>query len=1163
MTAKKENEDMEKQNDVRTKYNSAITKLLLGPGSEKINADIEHEIISEKPQSRYATGILYPLKKDVSVKDELKYEFDESIDKEEDSINVDNSFQPSSLGLTFYCEMLKNDLNIDIKSAYYNEIENPYLLASEDSLKQLKEFVEISKLEKIKGIFEIDLENRRVKLGRDLEKKEQTKLLQSFIDEIKKQKNQNNSIVEDTKFIIEKLKSINFGEKSCYVRNPISFNLTVDFANSNFFCKDLKNDEVKFLQVFAKRQELLLNDGKKIYAITIVVKNIGKKPLFQSVIEISSQTGIKFKASEDVKLPDLKNLQYEDAMNSFLYREKKTYAFGRGVSVNWEFENGSILSIRTAYMPSYELLPMSFDISGLKNDVLRADSYIDSGTLEISKLRDFVEKYDNWIIQTAKKIELLEEEYQPYAEKNINECKKCCERMKKTIDYLEVNKLALKAFSLANEAMILQRIKDLEFKKQCFNTKDYSAVEFKWRPFQLAFVLNSLESILNEESDERDVLDLVWVSTGGGKTEAYLFAIAAVIVYRRLNYSNSSGVSVIMRYTLRLLTSQQFDRASQLIVALEFLRKELRTLGDEEISIGLWIGEGTDNNLADAKESFNNMVKSDVSLERALKMNTFQVLKCPWCHEKHSIVPDEKDTSGNNWGYQAILKKNIYNMGCRNKKCNFYKKLPIFVVDQTIYKVRPTLLFGTVDKFAQVPLKENAQKLFGSDNLDNFRRPELIIQDELHLISGPLGSIVGLYEAGFDYIMKQSKNSTAPKYIASTATIRNAEEQVRGIFDRKVFQFPPNGISVSDNFFVRENAKGYGRKYVGVMATGKSQVTTEIRLISAMLQTILDLGLDLEEEELFWTITGYFNSIRELGKAAGLIRDDVKEYINQLKFRNNTKKRYMNDSSEEELTSKKKGTEIPDVLKKLERVHKHTYGTKVPYKEKPIDILLATNMLSVGVDIDRLNALFVVGQPKLTSEYIQATSRVGRKSLGVVYTLYNSTRSRDRSHYETFHSYHQNLYKFVEASSVTPYSIPSLNKAVAAVIVLIVRNTIKDLSGEKDAIKILEYEDKLKEIGRYLIDRLKRTEDNHKLYSDSGTTIIEDFINKWLLLAEEAIEDKEELLYYLYKTQSRNCTNKLLLKGFDDTSLHYESTKVMGSMRNVENNSYLTINEET
>lgn len=1159
-------EDVKRQADIRNDYNEAITKLILGPGSEKINTDVEHEIISEKPQSRYATGILYPLKKETAVKSELNYEFAESIDKEEDSINVDNSFQPSSLGMTFYCEMNKDALDIDIDSAKYNTIKNPYIIIGDKALKQLYKFVEISKVEKIKKIFDVSPDQKKIRLKNILESKEQTEVLQKFINEIredeKRDENKNDQNKKDAKFIVEKLKSINIKDKSCYLRNPISFGCTINFSGSNFFCENLNYEEKQLLQIFAKRQEVLVGNKKRIYAVTIVLKNISKKHLFQTVLKVSKQKDVFFKASEDIKLPDLKNLQHEDAMNSFLYREKKTYAFGRGISVNWNIENDSIASIRTTYMPSYELLPMSFSITNLKKDILRADTYINSGKKEIEKLREFAEQYNIWIAQTTKKIKLLEEEYQPYAKENMGNCKKCYERMQKTIDYLESNNQALKAFSLANEAMLLQRTKDLEMKKSCFTTKDYSLIDFQWRPFQLAFVLNSLESILNEDSEERDILDLVWVSTGGGKTEAYLFAIAAVIIYRRMNYSNSSGVSVIMRYTLRLLTSQQFERASQLIVALEFLRKETKILGNEEISIGLWIGEGTDNKLADAKSKFKSMVKPKYSLESALRMNTFQVLKCPWCHGEHSIVPEEKNKSANNWGYQAIEKNNKYNMGCTNPQCDFYKKLPIFVVDETIYKIRPTLLFGTVDKFAQVPLKEDAQKLFGSDNLDKFRRPELIIQDELHLISGPLGSIVGLYEAGFDYIMKNSRNSIPPKYIASTATIRNAEEQVKGIFDRQVFQFPPNGISISDNFFVKENPEGFGRKYVGVMATGKSQVTTEIRLISAMLQCVLELGLSTEEEELFWTVTGYFNSIRELGKAAGLIKDDVKEYINQLKHRNNTKKRYMNDSSEEELTSRKKGTEIPDILKKLEREHKYSYGEKIPFKEQPIDILLATNMLSVGVDIDRLNALFVVGQPKLTSEYIQATSRVGRKALGIVYTLYNSTRSRDRSHYETFQSYHQNLYKFVEASSVTPYSIPALNKAIAAVIVLMARNTIKELSGEKDAIKILEYKKELKEISGYLLDRLESTEDYHKLYSKSGKIIIEDFAEKWLDLAEQAIEDKDELLYYLYKIQSKKCMDKLLLRGFDDNSLHDESTKVMGSMRNVEANSYLTIDEE-
>ena len=125
----------------------------------------------------------------------------------------------------------------------------------------------------------------------------------------------------------------------------------------------------------------------------------------------------------------------------------------------------------------------------------------------------------------------------------------------------------------------------------------------QYRPFQLAFFLLNLEAILNEDSEERnDIVDLLWFPTGGGKTEAYLALTAYTIISRNiLNGENSGGVSVIMRYTLRLLTAQQFERATKLILALEFLRRHLIeserfNWGKLPISIGMWVGASTTPN---------------------------------------------------------------------------------------------------------------------------------------------------------------------------------------------------------------------------------------------------------------------------------------------------------------------------------------------------------------------------------------------------------------------------------------------------------------------------------------------------------------------------------------------------------------------------------------
>nr|WP_054755828.1 helicase-related protein [Liquorilactobacillus satsumensis] len=498
------------------------------------------------------------------------------------------------------------------------------------------------------------------------------------------------------------------------------------------------------------------------------------------------------------------------------------------------------------------------------------------------------------------------------------------------------------------------------------------------------------------------------------------------------------------------------------------------------------------------------------------------------------------------------------------KDCPFNNGLPIYVVDESIYKVRPTLIFGTVDKFAQVPLNESAQHLFGSDDNNRYHRPDLIVQDELHLISGPLGSIVGLYEAGFDYIFRDNSTEEGPKYIASTATIRNAEEQVKGIFDRRVQQFPPQGITSSDNYFIRDSNEGHGRKYFGIMGTGKSQMTVEVHILAAMLQCAVDLGgHGCDAEELYWTIAGYFNSLRELGKASTLLRDDVRDYLRELKKRlciPNEKFRELSDFNAKELTSRIEGNQIPEIIKELEIMHNDQ--SEVENKQYAVDTLLATNMLSVGIDISRLNAMLVVGQPKLTSEYIQATSRVGRKTLGAVFTLYNSTRSRDRSHYETFQAYHQSLYKYVEPSSVTPFSVPAMKRCIpGGVMAAMLRNTVEQLSGDKCAINILEDNNnqQLERTKKFLNDRVKHSEDKYHLYQNGAQEIINNFINKWRKLATDSQD--LEFQYFKYPMVSSQYPGNLLLRSFNDNS-HKEASHVMESMRNVDDVSFVNIKED-
>lgn len=616
--------------------------------------------------------------------------------------------------------------------------------------------------------------------------------------------------------------------------------------------------------------------------------------------------------------------------------------------------------------------------------------------------------------------------------------------MRDGIRVLADSEVALQAFCMANRAMQMQQYHSRRTARSLEDeweeiTADYKPRESwmgRWRTFQISFILMNLSSVTPRPDgsfpEDRDLVDLIWFPTGGGKTEAYLGLAAYTIFLRRLTDPTNSGCTVLMRYTLRLLTSQQFQRASALICACETIRnKEPELLGSERITIGLWVGQSlTPNRRAEALQTLNSMARHS-SAE-----NKFQLLKCPWCGTKL----DDKDHTG--YKPTGRAPKTV-RFVCPEKRCSYSSNknpLPVLVIDEDIYETPPTLLIGTVDKFAMLAWREEAGRIFGAGTPDS--PPNLIIQDELHLISGPLGTVVGLFEGVIDLLC--TENEVKPKIVGSTATIRRAKEQCKSLYNRPTFQFPPPGLDISDSYFAAENREAAGRLYTGVFATGApSFVSANIRTAASLLQgcrTLDPLGESGDSvRDPYWTLVQYFNSLRELGRSLTLLQADIPEYMWTIASRSQVpreKVRYLNKV--EELTSRKTAQEIPEILEDLAVSYPQERGSG----KTPVDALLATNMISVGVDVDRLGLMSIVGQPKTTSEYIQASSRVGRSkdAPGLVVTMYNPGKPRDRSHFEQFRAYHGSLYRYVEPTSVTPYSIPSLKRALHAVLIIIARH---------------------------------------------------------------------------------------------------------------------------
>jgi hypothetical protein len=834
----------------------------------------------------------------------------------------------------------------------------------------------------------------------------------------------------------------------------------------------------------------------------------------------------------------------EDETMAMLYRHKKEFAVGHGVSVRAKVSEESTeraVTVKTQVVPEYELpkaTPPSEDdaernpaFAKLKGLVLDMKRLADMDATGVAKnLRPLVVAYRDWIDREEAKVADPGAGLSPFNEAataNIANCRRTLERIEEGLRLIQEDDQAAEAFRFMNRAMWLQRTHSIyservRRKENPDFDKDVDILENRrWYPFQIAFILLNLPGVTKLDHPDRStgqeaIADLLFFPTGGGKTEAYLGLTAYTIALRRLQgtvagRSGDEGVAVLMRYTLRLLTIQQFQRATALMCACESIRRKAREQGDNRwgltpIRIGLWVGRRTTpNRTEDAGESIKQARGNKFGGASGLG-SPYQLTNCPWCGSPIEIGKHLECRP-----FKQGTCRTLTYCGDKFGQCLFSRRLaeneglPIIVVDEEIYRRLPSLLIATVDKFAQMLWKGEVQMLFGQVNgrcdrhgfispeiddlrpvsqhpavrsdlkaakvLDHppLRPPDLIIQDELHLISGPLGTLVGLYETAIDRLCTWEVDGrrVRPKLVASTATIKNADAQVHKLFLRRVNLFPPHGLDVRDNFFSlwREPGEEHpGRLYLGICAPGRRLKAALIRVYVAFLCAAQSLYEQFGKAIDPWmTLVGYFNSMRELGGMRRLVDDDV--YNRAMKMdRRGLSKRFFGTNYLDELTSRMRSEQIPLILDRLEAVFgpeleakRKAMAQKGEFKEspkRPLDVLLATNMISVGVDVRRLGLMVVAGQPKATAEYIQATSRVGRSKPGIVCTVFNWARPRDLSHYESFEHYHATFYKHVEPLSVTPFSPGALSRGLAGLLVGLVRLRGMEFNPNEAAIRI-------------------------------------------------------------------------------------------------------------
>ena len=829
-------------------------------------------------------------------------------------------------------------------------------------------------------------------------------------------------------------------------------------------------------------------------------------------------------------------LSKEEQELELQFKGRHIYAVGHGAAVNWPVGQDKVRELRTEFMPAVEVPQVTADVAGGANRAIEL-AYLSAeehSSEVFSELDQFVKGYAAWVERQIMQAGKVDSDERAAAVRIAGRMETALQRMHRGVALLRAEPKAAESFRLANQA-ILDQMRQTDVVRR--NPRQDTA--YRWRPFQLAFLLTVMESAIREDDDFRDVVDLIWFPTGGGKTEAYLGLIAFLIVWRRLTKpASGGGTTVLMRYTLRLLTAQQYLRATRMICALELIRRQTPGLKDgEPITVGMWVGSATSpNRFADAMKYIAQAASGKSAAQRSLVLES-----CPWCGtpfkapENYIATPTE------------------FHFCCNDSKCDFGRQsqgtIPCNVVDEALYAEPPTLLIATIDKFARLAWDERANAFFGvRGNLP----PELVIQDELHLISGALGSVAGLYEAALDTVLNM--RGVHPKYIASTATIRMAEDQVRRLYGRELAVFPPPGLSCDDSYFARTVPTEVrpGRMYVGYLAPMLDRQHCMAPLAAALLVAPEATFADIDLLEAWWTQVIYHGSLKGVGNSHNAfnidVRDNLRRFIEEVK-QTEAKKNPEESKSKQPITrSTPRIAQLTSISSAEENAQTFSRLEKTRSDHDCLDAVLATNMVSVGLDVTRLALMIVNGQPLTTAEYIQASSRVGRGDVpGLVFANYYRDQARSLSHYENFRPYHDAFYRFVEPTSVTPYTYQARTRALHAALVIAIRHAGALMLSNKQAGQFKPDNDYVKKVIEVLTKRCAQADAER-----AGETAahIDRLVEQWRTEVDRCNVERRQLNY-----ESRDNNADRLLYNHDDPVKGLWPT--LQSMRNVENTALL------
>ena len=924
--------------------------------------------------------------------------------------------------------------------------------------------------------------------------------------------------------------------------------------------------------------------------------------MFQTRIDVDAGGRAVFLPVHDPTLPPAPGTAArpdpgsEEARLDLQYRDRLEFAVGRTCSADWSLPptlpGNEVLrravQVRTTWIPTVETpQTTAADVPGALLDMraLAAAAAAPNGSDALRDALDpIVSAYSTWLDEQAAAAADLPDHLRGTAEEALAEARQVRSQLAEGLAHLTADAPdgaeARRCFAFMNRVMADQRVHSqiaaaravdaevrVEEAEARVLVRDYP---HHWRVFQLAFILMQLPALADPAAERRAgalaTVELLFFPTGGGKTEAYLGLAAYAFAIRRRQglldtpdgpIDGRAGVTVLMRYTLRLLTSQQFQRATTLVCAAELARREdPATWGEEPFRIGLWVGTAVSpKRVSEAAEELKRLRERGGAGKRGSgaghRFSALQLGHCPWCGRP--LTPADvtvRDVTGMAERVVVRCPDELGECPFSDGDGNVPDGLPVLTTDEEIYRLAPAFVIATVDKLARLAREGHAATLFGhvarhcgrhgyvpgldhrnssdyagctlADNgrhrakgslpaatvrpATRLRPPDLIIQDELHLITGALGTTVGLFEAAVETMCAWTApdgRPAAPLLVASSATVRKAADQVRLLYGRDVTIFPPQVLDASDTFFSRAvpiDAARPGRLYVGLSTTGVRLTAAEIQTTQTLMagaQLLLDrVGAPADP---YMTLVGYFSATRELAGMARYVQDDIQTGLAKPGRDSRLPRRRGTDFGAlhlGELTSRVSSADItatldrmgltfdPDVDSTAARdtaMAATRAGKSVQRREaaaKPYDVVLATSMLQVGVDVPRLGLMLVVGQPKNTAEYIQATSRVGRDANrpGLVVTLGNWARPRDLAHYEQFRHFHETFYARVEPLSVTPFSVTAVDRGLDGALVAAARvtqaGTREGLNPEHDAGNASTQREALTKLASALTDRV-------------------------------------------------------------------------------------------